>query len=186
MNKVAVLEGILFVVGDEGITKKRLFEVLEIDEKEFLELINSLKKIYDDENRGLQIEIYGEIIKLVTKKEHREYYTKLLEVEDETLLSQAALETLAIIAYNEPITRVEIDEIRGISSAHIVRKLMSRNLIKELGKADTAGRPNLYGVTDSFLDYFGIENVDQLPKIDNVEIDNIEKDLFESKYKEKI
>ena len=148
------------------------------------DLINSLKSIYEDENRGLKLEIYGQGIKMVTKKEHKDYYTKLLEVEDESLLSQAALETLAIIAYNQPITRSDVDEIRGLNSSHIIRKLVSRNLIQELGKSDAPGRPNLYGVTDSFLDYFGINSVDELPEIENIEVDESEEDLFESKYKE--
>lgn len=186
MNKIAILEGILFIVGDEGILKKRLNEILEIDDEELERTIKELSESYNDDSRGLQLEVYGDIIKIVTKKEHKDYYTKLLEVEDEGLLSQAALETLAIIAYNEPITRVDVDEIRGISSAHVVRKLLSRNLIEERGKSDAPGRPNLYGVTDSFLDYFGIKTVEELPKIENIQIDMEEKDLFESKYKDDI
>ena len=184
MNKLAILEGLLFIVGDDGINIKKISEIMNVNEDEVKDLINNLKKTYLNEDRGLQLEIYGDTIKIVTKKEYKEYYQKLLEVEDDGLLSQAALETLAIIAYNEPVTMIEVDEIRGINSSHLIRKLLSRNLIKELGKADVVGKPNLYGVTDSFLDYFGISSVDELPKIETIEVDENEKDLFESKYKE--
>lgn len=109
----------------------------------------------------------------------------MVEIEDNTL-SQAALETLAIIAYNEPITRIVVDEIRGINSSHMIRKLVSMDLIEEKGRSDSAGRPILYGVTDKFLDYFGLANTSELPKIEEIEVDDTEKDLFESKYKEEV
>jgi len=120
-----------------------------------------------------------------TKQEHKEYYKKLVTIEENSKLSDAALETLAIIAYNEPITRVQIDEIRGVSSVHHVRKLLLKNLIREVGKSDLPGRPLLYGVTKEFLDYFGLSTIDDLPKVtmsSNNEVEQV--DLFESKYKE--
>ena len=95
------------------------------------------------------------------------------------------METLAIIAYNQPITRIDVDEIRGISSSHMIRKLVSRDLIKEIGRSEGAGRPILYGVTDEFLDYFGLASIDDLPKIEKIDNnDSEETDLFQSKYNE--
>lgn len=181
MNLKAVLEGLLFVSGDEGISKKQISEVLEISIDEVNSLITELIK--DLENRGLDLEQYGEKVKFVTKKEHAEYYKRLFNGEDNGNLSPSALETLAIIAYNEPVTRVMIDEIRGVSSAHIVRKLAFKNLIKEVGRSNLPGRPILYGVTDEFLDYFGLESTKELPSIEVVEEEK-EEDLFSSKYTE--
>ena len=113
MNLVGVLEGLLFVVGDEGVTLKEICDTLGIDENRARELLTILKKEYEKEERGIKISFLGETFKLTTKKEHKEYYQKLVTVKESTL-SQAQLEVLAIIAYNEPITRIEIDEIRGI------------------------------------------------------------------------
>lgn len=185
MNKKAVVEGILFIIGEDGIDLDKLAELLEENVENLNKIIDSLKEDYNSSERGIQIVKFGGKIKLATKEEHRKYYEKL-NLEDSGILSQAALETLAIIAYNQPITRVKIDEIRGISSSHMVRKLLSRDLIKEVGKSDDPGRPNLYSVTDMFLDYFGLESVDELPELKEVEIEDTEEDLFESKYKEDI
>ena len=130
------------------------------------------------------MDVLGNRLKLTTKSIHKEYYQKLLEDEDSGILSQAALETLAIIAYNQPITRIDVDEIRGVASAHMIKKLVSRDLIKEVGRSETAGRPILYGVTDEFLDYFGLASINELPKIDEIKVNDEEKDLFNSKYNE--
>lgn len=179
----AVLEGLLFVVGDEGITIKEICNILEIDEDVAKELVLSLKNDYLSEERGLRIDYLGNSLKLTTKKEHKDYYKKLIE-EDNHMLSAAALETLAIIAYNEPITRIKIDEMRGISSAQIVRKLVAKGFIKECGRDNIPGKPILYKTTDEFLDYFGLSSKDELPKIEEENNETEEKDLFLSKYKE--
>lgn len=183
MNLTGVLEGLLFVVGEDGITTTQIEEILEIDDNKLKEIVKELTLLYNDSNRGITLKVLGNKLKLTTKEEHKKYYEKLVEIED-TELSQAVLETLAIIAYNEPITRVSVDEIRGISSSHMIRKLVSRELIEEKGRSESAGRPILYGVTDKFLDYFGLSSTSELPKLEEVEITEEEKDLFESKYKE--
>lgn len=183
MNLTGILEGLLFVVGEDGITTTQIEEILEIDDNKLKEIVKELTLLYNDSNRGITLKVLGNKLKLTTKEEHKKYYEKLVEIED-TELSQAALETLAIIAYNEPITRVSVDEIRGISSSHMIRKLVSRELIEEKGRSESAGRPILYGVTDKFLDYFGLSSTSELPKLEEVEITEEEKDLFESKYKE--
>lgn len=185
MNKKAILEGLLFVAGEEGLTASEIQNLLEISEYEFQKLIGSLDEDYRRKDRGIQIAFLGNCYKLVTKQEHKEYYHKMVKREESSTLSAAALETLAIIAYNWPITRVEVDEIRGVSSVHHVRKLLLKNLICEMGKSDLPGRPMRYGVTDEFLDYFGLSSIEDLPKINFDEVAKEEQvDLFESKYRE--
>ena len=120
-----ILEGLLFVQGDTGLTLKEVMSILEINEEEAKELVYRLKSSYENENRGLRLNYLGNTFKLTTKQEHKEYYQKLLESPTTHVLSQAALEVLAIIAYNEPITRSRIDEMRGVDSVFIVRKLLA-------------------------------------------------------------
>lgn len=184
MDLVPVVEGMLFLVGDEGIAKKELQDILGVNDETINNILSELEEIYNNPKRGLKIELLGNKLKLVTKKEHKEYYERLTDEEINSMLSPAALETLAIIAYNQPVTRVQVDEIRGISSSHLVRKLLLKNLIKELGKSDAPGRPNLYGTTNAFLDYFGLNSIEELPKLNEIEIMDEETNLFESKYKE--
>lgn len=183
MDLKAVLEGVLFIVGEEGISIDKIEEILEIDNEKLKQLIKELTLDCNNSSRGLTLKILGNKLKFTTKDEHKNYYEKLVDIDD-TELSQAALETLAIVAYNEPVTRSMVDEIRGISSSHMIRKLLSRDLIEEKGRSETAGRPILYGITNRFLDYFGLSSINELPKIEEVEISEEEKDLFESKYKE--
>lgn len=189
MNK-AVLEGLLFVVGEEGLTLEQIEDVLELDEESSKNLIMELKKDYEDESRGLRIDFLGNRFKLTTKFEHKEYYQKLIENPETNTLSQAALETLAIIAYNEPITRVQVDAIRGVGSVNIIRKLVAKGFIKESGRSELPGRPILYETTNEFLDYFGLSSTEDLPDIsefvsEEVDSEDENTDLYSSKYTEK-
>lgn len=185
MEKLGILEGILFVVGNEGISASELMDILELKEDNINYLIDKLKEKYLSEESGLNIEYLGEKYKLTTKKEHNDYYIKLLEKEKKSELSNSALETLAVIAYNSPITRGQIDDIRGVDSTYHIKKLLYRNLIKEDGKADLPGKPKLYSVTNEFLDYLGLSSLDELPKLEEEKPVLIEEtDLYESKYKE--
>jgi segregation and condensation protein B len=189
MNK-AVLEGLLFVVGEEGLTLEQIEDVLDIDEETSKSLIMELKKDYEDESRGLRIDFLGNRFKLTTKFEHKEYYQKLIENPETNTLSQAALETLAIIAYNEPITRVQVDAIRGVGSVNIIRKLVAKGFIKESGRSDLPGRPILYETTNEFLDYFGLSSTEDLPDISEFVSEEVDEaddnnDLYTSKYTEK-
>lgn len=182
-----VLEGILFVVGEEGITLKKICEILDISLEEAKNLLKELKSTYESEDRGIRISYLGDAFKLTTKQEHKEYYKKLVENPENNLLSPAALEVLAIVAYNQPITRVEIDEMRGVSSSHMIRRLVAKGLLKEAGKSTMPGRPNLYKTTSDFLDYFGLATIDDLPSIDMSKYqdkEEQERDLFTSIYKE--
>ena len=188
MNK-AVLEGLLFVVGEDGLTLEQIEDVLELDEDASKNLIMELKKDYEGEDRGLRIDFLGNRFKLTTKFEHKAYYQKLIENPDTNSLSQAALETLAIIAYNEPITRVQVDAIRGVGSVSIIRKLVAKGFIKESGRSELPGRPILYETTNEFLDYFGLASTSDLPKIDEIiheveEVEDDNMDLYTSRYSE--
>lgn len=188
MNKQAVLEGLLFVVGEEGLTLTQIEDILDLTEEEAKELLTSLRKEYEKEHRGIRVDFLGNAFKLTTKKEHKEYYQKLIENPETNVLSQSALETLAIIAYNEPITRLKVDEIRGVSSAQMIRKLVAKGFVKELGRSDLPGRPILYKTTSEFLDYFGLATVDDLPKFEELVKDDQEgieeTDLYHSKYQD--
>lgn len=189
MNKLAVLEGLLFVVGEEGLTISQIIDILDITNDDAKVLISNLKEKYEEETSGIRINFLGNTFKLTTKNEHREYYQKLIENPETNVLSQAALETLAIIAYNQPITRGEIDEIRGVGTTHIIRKLVAKGLIKEAGRSDIIGRPILYKTTSEFLDYFGLATIEDLPKMQDFIDDNTDvsdTDLYHSKYKEEI
>ena len=179
-----ILEGLLYVQGDIGLTLEQVMDILNIGEEDAKNLIYKLKNSYEDSNRGLRINYLGNTFKLTTKEEHKEYYQRLLENPKNNVLSNSALETLAIIAYNEPITRVEIDELRGVDSSYIVRRLLAKGLIKECGKSELPGKPTLYKTTDDFLDYFGLSSINELPSLDTLEEDNSEQYLFKSIYNE--
>ena len=180
-----ILEGLLYVQGDEGLTLKQVMSILSLDEEQAKKLIYTLKNNYEKEDRGLRINYLGNTFKLTTKQEPKAYYEKLLDNPENGLLSQTSLETLAIVAYNEPITRAQIDELRGVDSIYIIRKLLAKGLIKEAGRSDLPGRPILYKTTDDFLDYFGLSSKDDLPDISKIEVEeDDEKDLFKSNYKE--
>ena len=187
MNKLAVLEGLLFVVGEDGLTINQIMDILEISNEEAKQLISELKEKYEADTSGIRINFLGNTFKLTTKNEHRSYYQKLIENPDSNVLSQAALETLAIIAYNQPVTRLDVDDIRGVSSSQMIRKLVAKGFIKEAGRSDSLGRPILYKTTSEFLDYFGLATIDDLPKMEQFMENNTEvsdTDLYHSKYKE--
>ena len=191
MNNEAVLEGLLFVVGEEGLTLDQIEDVLEITDEESKLLLKSLREQYEKEDRGLRIDFLGNRFKLTTKFEHKDYYKKLLENPETNFLSQSALETLAIIAYNEPITRVQVDALRGVGSTQMIRKLVAKGFVKEVGRSDLPGRPILYETTSEFLDYFGLATIDDLPDMEKFikeseVVEDEESDLYTSKYKEEV
>jgi segregation and condensation protein B len=183
----AIVEGLLFAAGDEGLSLQQIASVLEIHEEQAKEIISALKEEYERGQRGIQLVELAGVFQLATKKEHAPYLKKLVESPSSTSLSQAALETLAIIAYRQPITRAEIEEIRGVKSDKPIQTLMARALIKEVGRAEGTGRPILYGTTKEFLDYFGLKTLEELPPLPELqEGDEMEKeaDLFFEKFEE--
>ena len=184
-NKKAALEGLLFVVGDDGLTLDQIVNILEINLDDAKNLISELMNDYEKDDRGIRIHFLGNTFKLTTKSIHRKYYEKLLVTDENNSLSNSALETLAIIAYNEPITRVQVDEIRGVQTGQLVRKLVAKGLIKECGRSTLPGRPILYKTTHEFLDYFGLESIEDLPKIEEIKHEeDAEVSLYDTKYHE--
>lgn len=185
----AVVEGLLFASGDEGITMKQLSKILDITESAAAHLIEELKYDYEHTDRGLMIMESHDVIHLTTKPEHSQYFKRLLETPQSTRLSQAALETLAIIAYRQPITRTEIEEIRGVKSDGPVQTLINRYLIEDMGRKDTVGRPILFRTTKDFLTFFGLTSLEELPPLPDNETDedpSQEVDLFFERFNEEL
>ncbi|WLD91879.1 SMC-Scp complex subunit ScpB [Alkalihalobacillus sp. AL-G] len=181
VEQKAVIEGLLFVVGDEGLEGKQVADVLQVDLNEVEQLLDELKADYNKSDRGIEIVEVAGGYQFTTKAEHITYYERFLESPTTSTLSQAALETLAIIAYRQPITRSEIEEIRGVKTEKPLQTLSSKLLIKEVGRAEGTGRAILYGTTKDFLEYFGLKSTDELPDLpESFEEDSIENeaDLF--------
>ncbi|WP_281886776.1 SMC-Scp complex subunit ScpB [Paenibacillus sp. YYML68] len=160
----SVIEGLLFVAGDEGLDAKQLAEVLEMDAAFAAELVRELQDELKRQRRGLQIVQLAGTYQLTTVPEHALYFERLAYSPSRSSLSQAALETLAIVAYRQPITRVGIEEIRGVKADRAIQTLVAKDLIQEVDRADAPGRPILYGTTKSFLDYFGLPSLAELPE----------------------
>ncbi len=182
INWKGIVESLLFAAGDEGLSLKQIAEVLEIDEIMAESIVKDLFAEYNEnEERGIMLVELAGTYQLATKKEFSPYLKKLVESPHTSALSQAALETLAIIAYKQPITRVEIEEIRGVKTERPLHTLMAKALIKEVGRAEGAGRAKLYGTTKEFLDYFGLKSIEELPELpEKVDEESVqeEADLF--------
>lgn len=162
-NYISVLEGLLFVAGDDGITLEEASYILELERSAVRQLLDELKKRLEDENSGLELLLTASHYKLVTKASLKSYIEKYAVSPYSSQLPQASLETLAIIAYKQPVTRVDIESIRGVQSSGSIQKLLLRDLIEEAGRLETPGRPKLYKTTAYFMDYFGLESLDALP-----------------------
>ena len=164
-HMLAILEGLLFLCGDDGLSIEQAAASMDATEEYVAELFDDLQKYYLQESRGIEIARFGEKYRFLSKAFIHEAAKKLFQTSTEAKLSNAALETLAIIAYKQPITRVEIEEIRGVGADVMLRKLVARGLIQEDGRSEAAGRPILYSVTDEFLDSFKLLSLDELPEL---------------------
>ena len=176
----STIESLLFVSGDP-LTIKDLSNALEISIKTTKSILDEMIIEYEEEKRGIKlISINGEY-QLVTKAENSDYIQKLLKKNKRQSLSQASLESLAIIAYKQPITRLDIDEIRGVKSESAMQRLLEKDLIKEVGRLEVPGRPILYGTTDEFLRQFGLKELKDLPSLDlyDDKSDNIAENMEE-------
>jgi segregation and condensation protein B len=184
----SIVESLLFTAGDEGLSLKQIAEVIEEEEHLVKDIIENLKMEYErDPQRGVTIVQLAGTYQLVTKKENAIYLKRLIDSPSTATLSQAALETLAIIAYKQPITRAEIEEIRGVKTERPLHTLISKMLIKEVGRAEGTGRAYLYGTTNEFLDYFGLRSIKELPPLPdkvNEEFVQEEADLFFERFQE--
>ncbi|KUO50503.1 MAG: segregation and condensation protein B [Desulfitibacter sp. BRH_c19] len=161
-----ILESLLFVA-TEPLTVSRMSQITEIEEQTVSELIKEIQDEYTEPHKGLMIEQVAGGYRIVTRPEYLPYIEKLYKPQVNPL-SQAALETLAIIAYKHPVTKAEIESIRGVKADSVVGTLLERGLVEEVGRKDTPGRPILYGVTNKFLEYLGLNDLDQLPQIDGL------------------
>lgn len=179
-----VIEAILFAAGRE-VKITELMSALEASSEEVITLVESMKEDYKNENRGLQIVNVGEAYQLCTKQEYYEYLYTIFDKRNKPNLSQAAIETLAIIAYNPKITRAEIEAIRGVNSDGTIYKLLDYNLIEETGKLDAPGRPGIYGVTSEFLRIFGFNNLNELPDLPRYKLDENQQIVIDDIIEEK-
>ena len=161
----AIIEAILFTMG-ESVEISRLSEVIEADKKDTLEILNEMQQEYFEREGGIQMLILDKSVQLCTRKELYEYIIRIAKAPRKITISESALETLAIVAYKQPITRVEIERIRGVSSHHSIDRLLEYDFIQELGRLDAPGRPILFGTTEQFLRSFGLETLAQMPEMD--------------------
>lgn len=165
-----VVEAILFVSG-EPVEVAELERALEVTTLELSAALDELESGYDRERRGLRLLRFGSHVQLGTRSEYAPYIEKLLQPVQKQTLSQAVMETLAVIAYKQPVTRAEIEAVRGVKCDYSVQSLMNKRLICEVGRKETIGRPILYGTTDEFLRHFGISSLAELPTVDFSAID---------------
>lgn len=178
-NKKRILEGLLFLSGDEGLSIDQILTCMEeLSKKEIEDILDDLMKDYLDDTHGIELVRFGGVYKFVSKEIIHPYAERLFSSTKMATLSNAAMETLAIVAYKQPVTRVEIEEIRGVNCDMMVRKLLARNLIKECGRSDAPGRPFLYGVTEEFMDTFKLESLKELPELPDYK-EHMDEELFD-------
>ena len=160
--RVGIVEAILFVTGD-AVEKKELCRALEITEGELSETLDALESGYDFDRRGLRLLRFGEHVQLGTRPDYAPYVERLLQPVQKQSLSQAVMETLAVFAYRQPVTKAEIEQIRGVKCDYSVQSLTTKGLIAEVGRKEALGRPILYGTTENFLAHFGLSTLEDLP-----------------------
>ncbi|VUX01647.1 Segregation and condensation protein B [Streptococcus constellatus] len=179
MSKLAEIEALLFVAGEDGLRVRQIAELLSIPPTGVIQSLEKLAEKYQkDEDSSLALLETSNTYKIVTKQDFAELLREYSKAPINQSLSRAALETLSIIAYKQPITRIEVDEIRGVNSSGAISKLQIFDLIRENGKKEVLGRPNLYVTTDYFLDYMGINSLDELPVVEETELIAEESQLF--------
>lgn len=159
----AIIEAVLFTMGD-SVPLEKIAAVLELGKEETQFIIRQMMLRYEEEDRGIKIIELDGAYQMCTKKEMYEYLIRIAKQPKKQVLTDVLLETLSIIAYKQPITKMEIEKIRGVSSDHAVNKLVDYNLVCELGRLDAPGRPLLFGTTEDFLRCFGVNSIDELPQ----------------------
>lgn len=179
-NAKKIFEGLLFLSGDEGLSSKQIYTCLKEDMTltNIEETLDALMKEYGEEAHGIELVCYGGIYKFVSKECVHPYAQQLFSSTKMASLSSAAMETLAIVAYKQPVTRVEIEDIRGVNCDMMLRKLLARNLIQECGRSDMVGKPFLYRVTKQFMDTFKLASLKELPELPDFK-ETVQEELFE-------
>ncbi|CEG22567.1 Segregation and condensation protein B [Planococcus massiliensis] len=180
------IEALLFVTGDDGLNMRQLQFLTEAEEKEIQESVEELTQKYSKGDSGIMVKELAGVYQLVTKPEVAEIIQKLVENPTSQALSQASLEVLAIVAYKQPLTRLEVEDLRGVKSEKPLHTLASKGLIQEVGRAEGAGRAILYGTTKEFLNYFGLKDISELPALPEEAVENPEEetDLFMTRFQE--
>lgn len=166
----AVIEAILFTMG-ESVEVNRLASVIEADVRTTKAILKEMEEAYAAEDRGIMLAWFDDAVQLCTKAEHYGALIKIAKTPRKLTLTDTVIETLSIIAYKQPVTRVEIERIRGVSCDHAINKLLEYDLITELGRLDAPGRPLLFGTTEQFLRCFGVRSLDELPELSTVQIE---------------
>lgn len=166
----AVLEAILFTMG-ESVEISRLADVIEEDRKVTKDILMEMKEEYQTENRGIELIELDNSVQLCTKNDMYEYLVKIAKTPRQYVLSDTVLETLSIIAYKQPVTKLDIERIRGVSCDFAVNKLLDFDLIREIGRMDAPGRPMLFGTTEQFLRSFGVKSLEELPELNPVQLE---------------
>lgn len=185
MSKLAEIEALLFVAGEEGLKLRQIAELLSLPPTGVMQSLEKLAEKYRrDPDSSLELLESSQTYRLVTKADFAEILRTYAKAPINQSLSRAALETLSIIAYKQPITRTEIDEIRGVNSSGAIAKLLAFDLIREAGKKEVLGRPNLYATTDYFLDYMGINQLEDLPQLAEGDFEAEEGQLFAERIEE--
>ena len=170
-NLDGALEAVLFAMGN-CVELSRLADTLGESQEQTLERIHGLMKKYEAEDRGIRIMQLEDSFQLCTKKEYYDYLIRIAMHPAKPVLTDVMLETLSIIAYKQPVTKAEIEKIRGVKSDHAVNRLVEFDLVRELGRLDAPGRPILFGTTQAFLRTFGVETLGELPSIDPVKLED--------------
>lgn len=181
------IEALLFVVGDDGLTIKQLSQLLGEQEELIIQAMSALREAYDEDlARGITVKEIAGVYQLITKSEFADTIQRLVENPTAQSLSQASLEVLAIVAYKQPITRVAIEDLRGVKCERPIQTLVSRGLIKEVGRSEGTGRAILYGTTKEFLHYFGLNSIEEMPPLPDEDLMETEQetDLFMTKFQE--
>ncbi|WP_044914615.1 SMC-Scp complex subunit ScpB [Butyrivibrio sp. WCE2006] len=171
----AAIEAILFTMGD-SVTVAAICNALDEDLKDVRDQIAYLKKKYSKADSGISLIELEDSIQLCTKSEMYEYLIKVAKTPKKITLTDALMETLSIIAYKQPITRLDVERIRGVNSDHAVNRLVEFNLVQELGRLDAPGRPLLFGTTEQFLRSFGVKSLDDLPSLDAVRVEEFKQE----------
>ena len=159
-----ILEAMLFASG-EAIPVSMLSIAMGLSLNEIRSLLDNMKRAYEGEQRGFTLIRVNDAAQMSTNPIYYDHIRRLIQTPKRKPLSQTLMETLSIIAYKQPVTKTQIEEIRGVNADHAVNKLMEYNLITEKGRLDAPGKPILFGTSDDFLRYYGLESVEQLPKV---------------------
>lgn len=179
MNYKAAIEAILFTMG-ESVELGRIADAIQLNEKETKKLLDELIKEYrSSSNIGMNIIELDGAYQMCTKPQMYEYLIRIAKQPKKRVLTDVLLETLSIIAYKQPVTKAEIEKIRGVSSEHAVSKLVEYNLVQELGRLDAPGRPLLFGTTEEFLRSFGVSSIDELPVLSPVQVEEFKQEAEE-------